>query len=50
MLGKAPAAIATIMVSPIARDTASTQAATIPLRAAGTTIPNETSCWVSPKA
>ena len=49
-LGVEPAAIFTIIVSPIALDKAKTNEATIPERAAGKTIFVETSNLVAPKA
>ena len=49
-LGPAPAAIATIIVSPIARDMATINAAATPERAAGNTIRTAVSNFVAPKA
>ena len=49
-LGVAPAAIVTNMVSPIARDMARMNDATMPDRAAGTTTLSDTSNRVAPSA
>ncbi len=49
-LGVAPAAIVTIMVSPIARESARMNEARIPDSAAGTTVRVETSSLVAPSA
>jgi hypothetical protein len=49
-LGCCPAAMSTIIVSPTARETASTYDATIPEIAAGTTIRVDTCSFVEPSA
>ena len=48
--GFCPAAMVTIIVSPIARDTAKMNADTIPDKAAGTTTKVDTSSLVEPNA
>ena len=49
-LGFCPAAMVTIIVSPMARDTARMNADIMPERAAGTTTRVETSSLVEPRA